>query len=64
MSAFIPSFPRPLRTKRGNDGRPYSTHSPRPAESRAGFSSVTLAGSLSAVAFPRMGATPTTEPLW
>ena len=28
----------------GRDGRPYSTGSQRPAESRAGFSSVTLTG--------------------
>lgn len=48
----------------GGDGRPKSTGPPRPAELRAGFSSVTLAGSPSAVAFPRQGITNTDEPFW
>lgn len=56
MKAFVPSFPPATPNQGGGaDGNLKSTGSPWPAESRTGFSSVTLAGAPSAVAFPRKG---------
>ncbi len=48
-------FPKaiPNQRRRETYGRPYSTGSQRPAESRAGFSSATLTGSPAALVLSR-----------